>query len=554
MKRSLIAVVALSLCASLCAAEEQPCVSLKQAAAEWTCLVGEGQAPDTGKTVVIGTDAQWKAFWKGRAEGALPSVDFSREVVVAALSDSSAKSYKVFRLSKSSPSVAAYAAGRKNAAHDMTAAQGRIDGVLSADLFPALKDSVADARVQTMGSFGAFDAAAGRDLRPAVGWHLQKVDQPGCTPGVDCPEPQQPQQGGGRKKPNCTPGVDCPEPPRQGGRQPNCTPGVDCPGDGRGNGGHETPLPPNYRPRPQGAPRNFPSRGTPEYYDRSADVAGYWHTYTDFLGRAEEEAGSWKRGTAEAVVERGGSEVGTQGTAYTATLRSRSSRNVYRLYWRYVGYNCDPNDSSQCLEWRIQYAWFYDREEAGQTRVMDVSVRFEQDKPMLPWQKERLVLSYDGNQIGLDRSGAAFEYSVRGPLVDQQRGVATLELTAGNPILRQPEADKVSLSLVNQNGRLQLVLDDRRDSFYEGEPLEISVEVKKDSGSFWKGDKVVFQRAKNGALQFVIKAGQHPQATLDVPNLGSGKYYIKSWSFRRAQSKISSGYWIDLGKGNTVQY
>ena len=35
---------------------------------------------------------------------------------------------------------------------------------------------------------------------------------------------------------------------------------------------------------------------------------------------------------------------------------------------------------------------------------------------------------------------------------------------------------------------------------------------------------------------------------------GSGKYYLKSWSFRRAQSKISTAEWVEKGGGNSVQY
>ena len=31
-------------------------------------------------------------------------------------------------------------------------------------------------------------------------------------------------------------------------------------------------------------------------------------------------------------------------------------------------------------------------------------------------------------------------------------------------------------------------------------------------------------------------------------------YWISNWSFRRAQSKISSDRWIDKGKGNKVKF
>lgn len=357
---------------------------------------------------------------------------------------------------------------------------------------------------------------------------------------MDCPETRP-----SHKAPRCTPGVDCPDDQQQPGRRPGCTPGVDCPNDGG-----RTPLPPNYRPHPRNEPSRFPPVGDPDYYDHV--VAGDWHAYRSF-GSPVETTGRWSDyDTARARVERGGAEVGTQGTSYTANLRSTSDRVVYRVYWRYVGYDCDPNDSSRCLDWRVQYARFPERRDSRSSSAV-VEVRFDDNgMTLLPWEKETLFVTYDGSRIGYDASNGAFRYSVRGPIVDQQTGRAVVEFTAVDRVKRRPESDKVLLRLENGPSGLQLSVLDRRAGYYDGEPLEIAYQVKKDCNGWFCRDKVVAEKTFQDPLRVVVKKGGDLQAVEPVPDTGSGKYYVV-WSFRRAQSKISSADWVNEGKGPKIQ-
>jgi hypothetical protein len=372
--------------------------------------------------------------------------------------------------------------------------------------------------------------------------------RPKCTPGVDCPEDQPQAKPKPKPQPKCTPGVDCPEDTRK--PKPRCTPGVDCPGDGKEEGGSgQTPLPPNYRPRPSEPPRHFPPYGDAPYDDDRVDVAGYWRQSRDFLGSPVRSAGSWSQTTGSASLRRGGSETDLkQGAAYTARLQSQAQRNVYALHWRYVGRDCHPDYRDQCLSWEIQYRWFYDGVQNGTASFLDVEVEFQDGQKLLPWEKESFELLYDGSRITLRQTDPAFRYQVRGPMVDQQNGRAAFTLTQGARLLRAPEASKVSLTLVN-NGGLKLVIDDSRTEFYDGETLEVEVTVKYKR-KWYQKDAVVSQ----GVMPVLVRSGAN-RSTFNVSaSQGSGTYYIDSWRFRRAGSKISSDSWIRKGGGNSATY
>ena len=548
MKKTMILALGLALAIP---AGASTCPSWQQAdRANWTCAQFDGTMDIQAR--VIQNQAAWDAFWKAQTgQATAPAVDFTREVIVVHADGS----LRAERAALGSQQVFSWQQQAAAQQQNLGAAAGnRVAQALSSVGFSLKSDD------SSSGKAAAYDAAFDGSLRDAVASPaalapasaasvngLQKA-QANCTPGIDCPTPQNPPR---QQQPNCTPGIDCPQ---NGGQQPSCTPNVDCPGDGSGSGNGNAPLPPNYEPRPSNPPSSFPPVGSPSYHDSPVDSTSYWMTYRDWLGRADEEYGNWSNTTGTSVVSRGGKDVGSQGTDYTATLQSSAERNVYRLYWRYAGHNCNPNDASQCESWSVEYAYFYDRTENGQTKSVNVEVAFSHDKTLLPWEKESITLTFDGGQVGVDTSGAAFNYSVRGPILDQQRGTAYVELTPTSRILRRPEADKVSMTLVKGGSGLQLVVDDSRDQYYDGESLEITVQVKMDSGHWYSRDKVVFERKDNGPISVRIAAGKHPQAVVDVPSQGSGKYYIKSWSFRRAQSKISSADWIERDKGNSVQY
>jgi len=547
--------------AALCAASvpavaaPQGCASVKDAAASaWTCVTGPAADEAKDGKIVLRDAASWKKFWcAATKQDEAPDVDFSREAVAVSYKIVAGKpSFEAVKVAAGTDDKTAVRAAAAFIASDrqQAAADERVARLLDTVKFVRRDENGVFRPVGSAAGFdgreaGLRDSAAAAPSAVLPGASLLKV-QLQCTPGVDCPD-QQPQQR--PTQPNCTPGVDCPTAPQ---RHPNCTPGVDCPGDDNsGNGGGRTPLPPNYRPRPEGSPSYFPPVGDPRAYD--GDVVSGWYLYRNSWGMSIETNGDWSDyGTDRARVERGGSEVGSQGAAYTAQLDSKSSRPVYRVYWRYVGTDCDPNDSSRCLDWRVQYGRFVDRWD-HRSAAATIDVRFDdRGQKLLPWEKETVYVTFDGYRVGYDASNGAFRYSVNGPILNQQTGRASIEFVAGDRIRRQPESDKVIARLEKAGGTLQLSILDRRSAFYEGEPLDIVYQVKKDCNGWFCRDKVVAERGERDPLRIVVQKDEL-QAAIPVPNQGAGKYYVV-WSFRRAQSKISSDRWIDQGKGPKVQY
>ena len=538
--------------AALCAASvpavaaPQDCASVSGAVeASWICLTGAAAEAKAGQSVLRDA-AAWRTFWRKTTQrDDAPVVDFKIEAVAVSFG-ADAQGRPTFSAVKVASRIddkaavfatAAYAGSVQNQA----AAGDRVDLMLATLGVERRGDAGSFRSAGNMSGFdgrdwesGSHDSVAARLLRVSLS----------CTPGVDCPEApaQRP------SSPSCTPGVDCPASPH---RHRGCTPGVDCPEDGSGSDSGRTPLPPNYRTRPDQSPSYFPPIGSPSAYD--SVVTSDWYPYRNAYGSWEETGGDWSDyGTDSARIERGGSEVGTQGTSYTANLESRADRTVYRVYWRYVGYDCDPNDSNRCLDWRVQYGRFVERRDRRSSGAV-VDVRFNDNgQKLLPWEKETLYVSFDGSRVGYDASNGAFRYAVNGPIVNQQTGRASLEFVAGQRVKRQPEADHVIARLEKSAGQLQISVIDRRAAFYEGEPLEIAYKVKKDCGWLCT-DKVVSERSAKDPVHVIVQKTNELQAVIPVSTSGSGKYYVV-WSFRRAQSKISSDGWVDQGKGPKVQY
>jgi hypothetical protein len=80
--------------------------------------------------------------------------------------------------------------------------------------------------------------------------------------------------------------------------------------------------------------------------------------------------------------------------------------------------------------------------------------------------------------------------------------------------------------------------------------LEIKAQVKYKTAHWYQKDLIV----ADGVVQIPTHTGEHRHAWQINASQGSGSYYIKSWSFRRVGSKISSSDWIDKGGGNSQTY
>ncbi|MBI4051923.1 MAG: hypothetical protein HY400_05400 [Elusimicrobia bacterium] len=347
--------------------------------------------------------------------------------------------------------------------------------------------------------------------------------------------------------------------PGSGSGQPGS--GSGQPGNGSGQpgsgNGDDVPPPddnlPAKRSRPSGPPSTFPSY-PPDlpYYDDRADGTGYWHLYTDFLGRPYRMGyGEISQDKGKKVFQRGGSntQIG-QDSTYRYTLQSKSYRNVYALYWRYVGRDCDSYDTDRCRYWEVQYRYFLYEIETIEARSMAVVINFANDQALLPWEKEEFEVQYDGSQIVLKQRQTAYRYREDGPYIDQKRGEATLTLTQGQKLLTPPDPNGVGLRLVKRGNSLFLVIEDKWAKYYQGEVLEIDVVVKWDKPWSLSNPKVY------EAHPYQMTG---PSVEIPIPTQKSGEYWVDGWKFRRAGgqgsvgSKISSGDLINKGEGNKIK-
>ncbi len=547
----------LALCAAVVPAAyaADNCQPWAQAQAEWTCVKG-GDVSAQQQPVVLRSAQEWAKFWsRHTGSETAPAVDFAKAQILA-YEGSEASSFKAVRVTDLAAEGAREIVTPRQA---LKSAESRVAQALSGVRAAEAKtdDVVASANAE-LASLTGFDGRASlRDAVASPALSDPKVFKVACTPGVDCPAA--PRSAPSQSRQSCTPGVDCPAPSRPqprssctpgvdcpGSSQPpkNCTPGVDCPSNG-GTPSIPTPAPDNYRPRPSSPPSTFPDWSGVDRFNNGPDTASFWMSRRDAFGDPIEDEGSWNHEVARGEIHRAGSEKGTQGTQFRVTLASQESRRVYRLYWRYVGYNCNPNDSSRCMTWSTQQAWFYERTETGRAKAMSIEAEIENDQPLLPWETETIVLTYDGSNVGVDDSYAGFQYAVRGPIIDQQAGVATVELTPRARRKRAPEFDKVIVRLQNQGGRLMMVVDDQRASFYQGERMEMGYQVMRKCDGWWEctknfGDIKVAEVSEDSPISFTVQAGQ--PFTQAVQTSGSGQYYL-NWFFRRAGSQYSNDSW-----------
>lgn len=558
VKNILLAVVAFS--AGLARAED------------WKTLSGGNSGILEFKTVVVEDAKSWRQIWTSHAPGKpAPEVDFSKEMVVGVfLGERPSAGYSVDLEIKETGKPVRTVVGYR----EKTPKDGGIGAeVLTYPFALAKIPARGDVNFENPKPQEAKKSAAGPDadfkaleaekrsiklseqMRDALAWDRKdgSLLLAKASPAAilrDLPPPPGQQQGGKNLPPppgDQDNGKPLPPPPGQDNGKPLPPP------PGGGNGGKPLPPPPVYRPRPSQAPARRPSNV--DYYDGSPSVLGNWRVARDGWGNQVEDFGSWKQSVGTAALRRGGSETGVgQATRYSAELASQQFRRRYVLYWRWVGYDCDPNNSDNCARWESQHGWFYDGDQYGASSRMTVVAEFDQDKPLLPWEKETLELTYDGGRVGVRLTDASFNYAVKGPIIDQEHGTATLTLTPGARNKRMPEANAVTARIAGDGrGGLKLVVTDSRGAFYAGETIELVLLVKKDSGHWYKKDPVIYQATGSSPVRVQLPAdAKSPYQAEFSLGYASGKIRIESWGFRRAGSAISLSSWIDRGRGNEI--
>ncbi len=237
---------------------------------------------------------------------------------------------------------------------------------------------------------------------------------------------------------------------------------------------------------------------------------------------------------------------------------------VYRYDWAQGGFNGShweerfDHYKARCIRLPREY---------GQIRIYTSHVSFDMGMVQgqdLPWESDIIRITYDGTgQPRYDFSGAAYKYSPR--LDDQRQGSESVTLIAGAKILRAPEADKVQAFLRNNGGKIELVINDDRASFYQGETLRVNArvvrrDVIKVKGLLWGwNEKNVDSVIHSSPVD--ILTGSNPQNITDLTGAASApkpanfvrsSIFIESWDFTRVNSRISTGAVIRKGQGNSI--
>ncbi|MEE8425339.1 MAG: hypothetical protein V3S11_05900, partial [Elusimicrobiota bacterium] len=186
----------------------------------------------------------------------------------------------------------------------------------------------------------------------------------------------------------------------------------------------------------------------------------------------------------------------------------------------------------------------------SRSRRVVVSFPNRGQNPLMPWEKESFTFVLDGSQISLDSASGAYAYDVSYTFPSNQRGTVNVAMTATNKLLTAPDRNGVSAGLRGGTGSLTLVITDKWAAEYAGERLDVAFVIRWDDGSFWRRDPVVRSATQRSPEKREVK----DTIEINIPTTkGRGKYYLESWSFRRAESMISSGRWVGKGKGNTVR-
>ncbi|MDP3541295.1 MAG: hypothetical protein Q8T11_02365 [Elusimicrobiota bacterium] len=446
----------------------------------------------------------------------------------------------------------------------------------------ALRDSVA-----SLPSVKA-DMASGKN----AGFVLVQQGPPGSAggpPGSGGRDPQQqvpprsgpPGSGGDQQNPprSGPPGSGNQNPPRSG-----------PPGSGNPPGGQTPPggTTPPSRPAPVWR-SSFPPPA-PNWWNTDFDHYDWWNDLPSGYDRPHRDQSNpdrfyyysgWYRWRDVFVTNWGRTEdaatisrtAANQGQLHTRSLTSQVYRDakecyyqaVYRYDWVQGGFNGShweerfDHYKARCIRQPRQY---------GPPRVYTVHISFDMGMVQgqdLPWESDVIRITYDGSgQPRYDFSGAAYRYSTR--LDDQRGGSESVTLVAGAKVLRAPEADKVQAFLRDNGGRIELVINDDRASFYQGETLRVNARIVrrvviKVKGVLWGwNEKNVDSVIHSSPVDVLVDAAK-PQSITDLTgaanapkpaNAVRSSVFIESWEFSRVNSRISTGAVIRKGKGNGI--
>lgn len=180
------------------------------------------------------------------------------------------------------------------------------------------------------------------------------------------------------------------------------------------------------------------------------------------------------------------------------------------------------------------------------------------DYPLLPWEPAETFRLRYGLAAGADLAPgqyANYEYGLR----------STAGLTSEGDLLTRfdikvlrkkrltpPESGAVTLALVNGGNTLFLDVRDSRAKYYRNEKLGLRVSLWRNVFLWPDGVAYEMELDLPAASQILIDLSDPKWDKFKKEAIAAGREYYADWSFRRADSAISTGEWIDKGRTDRI--
>lgn len=179
--------------------------------------------------------------------------------------------------------------------------------------------------------------------------------------------------------------------------------------------------------------------------------------------------------------------------------------------------------------------------------------------PVYPWEAESFGVHFNGGDQRVElRVGApSYQYAFN-PLGRPDAADPDLfvfPVSVGPKLATPADAQGIALGLLPEGATLIIKAEDRWSRFYAGERTDLRILLKRAKRLWW--DSVVIDAVltvpAEGETRIDLNDPKWKPFLKEALERG-GEYYIASWSFRRAESRISDGSWHDRGPGNRVRY
>lgn len=181
------------------------------------------------------------------------------------------------------------------------------------------------------------------------------------------------------------------------------------------------------------------------------------------------------------------------------------------------------------------------------------------ESPLLPWEPEETFSLEFGRISGASltplRTNYEYQIQVRAGKGPEGNLLTAIDATAvRKKTLTSPDPKAVSLALVRGGpGHLLIEVHDVWAKYYRAEKLGLKIRLWRNR--FLIGDKVAYEMdiALDAQNRIVINPADPQWDAFKKEAIKKGGEYYADWSFRRADSRISTGEWIEKGRTNRAK-